>query len=879
MRHSRLPLAALLLSACALGSVDSAPVPVDKENLLRTTLPNGLKVVLLEDHASPVVALNVWVRVGSADELEEEAGMAHVFEHMLFKGTERRAVGEIAATVEAAGGNINAFTSFDMTVYHITMASRDVDVGIDVLADAVLNSTFDPTELARESEVVLEEIRRSQDSPGRALTQAVFDTSFTTHPYRLPVIGTEESVKSFSREHLLDFYARWYVPGNMTFIVVGDIDPDAALAQIESAFADVATRAVAHPRASEPEQTEPRAQVVRTEFEQNLLGLAFPITSFRHEDTPDLDLLSLVLGGGESSRLYRGVKDQLQLVHGIGAGSYTPKDAGLFTIDARLDSDRIEDAVSAIATEVRRLRDFGPSDAELERARVNILSDEVHEKQTMQGQARKLGYFETLADGLEAEAVYLERIRRARPDDLQRAARRYLAPERVTVVAALAAGERDDLDAAALLAAYAGGEGSDRGRPVGEQVSPGVWRYQLPNGLRVIVKPNPSIPLVALRLSLLGGLLAETDATQGITSFAADVLTRGTEQRSAAQIAAEVESIGGSLFGFSGRNSFGLVGEFLADSLDTGLDLFADVLLHPAFDPDEIEKERSERMAALLRREDSSQTKAFELFQNEIFPGHPYRFPTIGNAASLEKLDRQALVNYFATYAWPSNGVLSVVGDVEPERIVAALTSYLGDWSGPESVALPERTLPPRPSEPREVSLEKNRNQVHIIVGFPGLALDDPDLPALEVLTQILSGQGGRLFLDLRDRQSLAYSVSAFSIEGLDPGTWGVYIASAPEKLDAARDGLRAQLAKVLDEPIAPEELDRARAYLIGSHAVSRQAFGAQAAVLSLDELYGFGPEWDLGFADRIAAVTPRDVERVARRIIDLDDAVVVVVR
>ena len=177
-----------------------------EENILQTTLDNGLKVVIAEDHSSPVVALNVWVRVGSADERADEAGMAHVFEHMLFKGTERRAVGEIARTVEAAGGNINAFTSFDMTVYHITMASRDAATGIDVLADAVRFSTFDAEELLREREVVVEEIRRGEDSPNRALSQGVFSLAYREHPYRLPVIGTEESVRGFSREQLLDFH-------------------------------------------------------------------------------------------------------------------------------------------------------------------------------------------------------------------------------------------------------------------------------------------------------------------------------------------------------------------------------------------------------------------------------------------------------------------------------------------------------------------------------------------------------------------------------------------------------------------------------------------------------------------------------------------------
>lgn len=877
-RHLSWAICTALVIAC--GQSPDTQRPPSEEGPVRTTLDNGLDVILVEDHSAPVVALNVWVRVGSADEREDQAGMAHVFEHMLFKGTERRAVGEIASTVEAAGGNINAFTSFDMTVYHITMASRDAAVGVDVLADAVQHSTFDPTELEREEEVILEEIRRSLDSPGRALSRAVFETVYTAHPYRLPVIGTEESVKSFTRDGLLDFFRSWYVPNNMTFIAVGDLDPKAVLAQLREAFADAESRPdLAHPRPAEGEQAGPRARVERTEFEQTLIGVAYPGTSLRHQDTPYVDLLSIVLGGGESSRLYRSVKDRQQLVHSIGASSYTPLDPGLFEAQAMLDSQRIEDAVSAIATEIQHMRDFGPSQTELDRARAILLSSEVHEKETMQGQARKLGYFETNGGGIEQEAAYLDAIRAATREDVRRMALQYLAPERASVVATLAKGERGDLEDAGLLDALMAGSSASAEAPVSEELEGGISRYRLANGLRVVVRPNRAVPLVSLRISFLGGLLAETESTQGLTSFLANMLERGTEQRSAAQIAAETEDIAGSLAGFSGRNSFGVSGEFLLDTLDKGLDLFADVVLHPAFDAGEIEKLRVERRAALRRREDNLAQKAFEIFDRELFQGHPYRFPTIGTEETLEKLQRDDLRAYYETYAHPSNAVLSVVGDIEPDRIVEALSLRFGGWSGPEHVSLPEHEPPAPSDEPRQTSLEKNKSQVHIIIGFPGLAIADPDLPALEVLTQILSGQGGRLFLELRDRQSLAYGVTAFSIEGVDPGSFGVYIASAPEKLEQSMAGLRAELRKVLEAPIEQSELERARSYLIGTQAVSLQRYGTQAALLSLDELYGLGATHHLGYESRIESVTLDDLGRVARRIIDFDHEVVAVVR
>jgi zinc protease len=848
--------------------------------MIRTTLANGLEVILVEDHSAPVVALNVWVRVGSADERDAQWGMAHVHEHMLFKGTERRGVGEIAATVEGAGGNINAFTSYDMTVYHITMASRDASVGIDVLADAMQASTFDASELAKEEEVVIEEIRRGEDSPDQVGSRALFETAYTHHPYRKDVIGTQASVRSFSREGLLDFYHSWYVPNNMTFVAVGDLDPQKTLAQIEAAFANAKPRAdLAHPRDAEPEQTAPRTAVVNSEFEQSQLGIAWKITAFKDPDTPYLDLLSLVLGGGESSRLYREVKDKARLVHGIHASSYTPLDPGLFVVDAELEAENIVPTVRAVAEQVKRIQDLGPSESEVERARTNLLASQVHERETMQGQAQKYGYFELLGGGIEAEAVYLERVRRATQADLQRVARTYLQPQRASVIALLAKEANGSVSQTQLVSALESALGGAQTAAVGTPLVDGIRSYKLPNGLRVLVKQTKAVPLVSMRLSFLGGLLAETESTQGITSFVADMLGKGTTSRSAAQLAAQVEDIAGDVSGFSGRNSFGMQAEFLTEYLDTGLDLFADVLLHPSFDPEEIGKLKVERQAALRRREDNLSAKSFELFQQEMYPTHPYRFSAIGTAQSIEKLDRGALETYWTRYARPQNGVLAVVGDVDPDGVVAAIASHLAEWSPSGAAALPARPKLTPPATTREIQLEKRKNQAHVVYGFLALELGDPDLPALEVLTQILSGQGGRLFLELRDKQSLAYTVSAFELEGVDPGVFGVYIAGEPAKEPDMVAGIKSELGKIVNGPIEEGEIARAKAYLIGTQAVSLQRFGAQASLLSLDELYGLGATWHLGYDQRISAVSVDDVRRVAKRVLRLDAPVVAIIR
>src|SRR3954471_25005644 len=294
---------------------------------LRHRRQNGLTVLVEENHAAPVTALQVWVRVGSADELPQEAGLAHLHEHMLFKGTARRGPGEIARTIEAAGGEINAWTSFDQTVYHVVVASQFTAQGLDVLADAITQAAFDPGELEREIEVVCEEIKRSLDSPARKLSKELFANAYTRHPYGKPVIGTEESVRSFTREGILRFYRRWYRPENCVLVAVGDVR--------EAEMLELAQRHFAWPaggfnpaaeRPADPPRAQPQGRVVREKLKEGYLSIAWTAPALRRADDSALAALAIVLVHGDGSRLCRALKRDRLLCTEVRASCYTPVD-------------------------------------------------------------------------------------------------------------------------------------------------------------------------------------------------------------------------------------------------------------------------------------------------------------------------------------------------------------------------------------------------------------------------------------------------------------------------------------------------------------------------------------------------------------------------
>ncbi|HEY8494272.1 MAG TPA: insulinase family protein, partial [Myxococcota bacterium] len=561
-----------------------APIAATPRTIRREVLPNGLVLLLDESHLAAVAEVQIWARVGSADEGPDEAGLAHFHEHMLFKGTARRSVAEVAGAIEGVGGRVNAYTSYDTTVYHATVPSEGLGLALDVLVDMVRGSLFDPGELAREIEVVLEEIRRSEDSPAHVCAEALFAAAYRVHPYRRPILGTRESVARFDRARVQAFYRRWYAPDNLLVVVSGDFEPEALAASVRALFADAVPGGARRARPSEPPHDDgPRAALLRRPFERACLEIAWPAVPLAHPDTPYLDLLAFVLGEGESSRLVRSVKEREGLVDRVDASCYTPLDAGLFGVAADLDAERVADAIEAIAREVEAVRHTPVSALEIEKARANFLASEHFERESVSGRARKLGTFEVIAGDWRGDARYLEAIRRATPDDLLRVARAHLDPRRVTVAAVVPEGAAPALDEKALVAAA--GRGAERatriatptwlGSPARADAAPGaahgartparatagapaIESYRLANGAVLYVEPRREVPVVALRGAFHGGLLAEDERSAGLTQLVTSMWLRGTRRRDAAELAHAIESIAADIDGFSGRSGFGL---------------------------------------------------------------------------------------------------------------------------------------------------------------------------------------------------------------------------------------------------------------------------------------------------------------------------------
>lgn len=829
--------------------------------------------------AAPVAALQVWFNVGSADERPPEAGIAHVLEHMLFKGTARRGVGEIPREIEGAGGDINAWTSHDHTCFHVVVPSRELDVGLDVLADTVQNAALDPAELVPELKVIREEIRQREDSPSRMASQALFSRAFSGHPYGRPVIGYDRVVRGLQRPAILRFLRRWYVPENALVVVVGDFEPAEALALVRRRFGRWrGSRAERH----EPPLSQPRAlrvQALRERVSESQLVLGWHIPRIEHPDGAALDLLAIALGQGESSRLHLGVLRHKQLVSEVYAYSASMRQGGLLVTGAALPGDDPAPALGAMLDEVRRAADEGIRADELDKARAVLESETVYHKETAQGFANKLAMFETLTSGLDFESEYLRRVAAVAPAALSEVARRYLDIQRLTLAALVPAGRpgKPGRDAALekRLAAVARAHAAPPRRARTTAPDP-LSVHRLASGGQLVVLRDPSVPLVAMRAAWLGGSRLEDARTAGINHFLSTVITKGTRQRSAESLAREVEGMAGALDGSSGRNSFGLRGELLSRHLDRGLPLLIECALEPAFDPVEVDKERKLILDDLASRDDDLTGVTFRVFGEALWQRHPYRLDPLGTPESIRAMTPRRLAAYHQRHFGKGAMTLAVVGDVDPERLLPRVEALLGGAGG-ASIPRPVVARDP-PGPARRVARELDKQQAHLVVGFPGTTLDDPDRFAIEVLTTLLSGQSGRLFLDVRDRRGLAYRVSAFSMEGLDPGYVAVYLSTTPQNLAEAEAAVWSHLERLRTERVEPDELLRTKRYLVGSHDISLQRKSALAASIAFGACYGLGADEHRRYGAAVEAVSSERLLAVARRIFDPARAVVAVV-
>jgi len=855
----------------------------------RTVLPNGLTILTREQKGTGVVAINTWVKAGYFNESDEVAGMAHLFEHMFFKGSKRFPGAEdIAREISKAGGQSNAGTIYDSTNYFVVIPKEGFRRGLEIQADAIANPLFDAAELEKESEVVIEESNRKLDNPPAVSLERMFATAFTRHRVRRWRIGSNEVLRSIQRDNLVAFFETLYRPGNIILTITGDVTHDEALAAAKATFGGIPKGTLRKERGPvEPQQTEFRFGQSTADLKQGYSVAGWHTVGVGHPDEQALDVAAAILGDGRASRLYGAVISP-DGASTVAATQVVFDDIGILFIQTSFDEKNRAEVDRRTLAEVERLRAHGPTAYELQLARNRIESGIAFGLQGVLGQAQALSRAEA-REGYRSLAARLRELRALTPEQVQAAAAKYLTVENLTLYhyrpkatpdittpQALAAARAAVAHPPAAVAGQPMPAPPEAVRPAAADREPVVTR--LANGATLIVRERPGAPVVSTGVYFRGGGVGENSATAGITQLMTRVMQRGTQRRTAGQIDREIEFLGTGIGTDLESDYFGFRLDILRTNVRPGLDLLSDVILNPTFPEDGLEEERHIQMGAIRRAYDSSTMRPMQLAFRDLWGSHPYALPQAGSIESVESLDAAALRSWWQRTVRADDAVILMAGDIALDDAQALAEGTFGRL--PARAAGRAAAMPlPIPSARIETVEYRDRRQSAIVVLFPTVPASHPDWPKLRLIGSVTSGLAGTFFAELRGRRSLAYTVFATDASRKDAGAFLAYLATEAAKESEATAALLGEIRRLPTDGMTAGDVERARTYFAGSTRIRLQSSGDLLEDYAANYLHGLGLDWTTKLLGTIGGLTLDDLKAVSARYFSTDNYVVAVLR
>jgi zinc protease len=921
----------------AANAVEAPVAASTTETVRKTVLENGLTVLTKEVPTAPVVTVQVWYRVGSRDEAPGVNGIAHQLEHLMFKGTKDRPI-QFGRLFSALGSQSNAFTSYDQTAYFGTVERDKLRSLLALEADRMQGALMTADALKSENRVVISELQGYENSPSYRLSRAVLKAALPNSPYGLPVGGTKADVQKFTIDQVRSYYQNYYSPNNATLLIVGDFQTEPTLKMVRELFGNVpnrgtqagASRTNANGRqgsgtvASETpkkansssrdgtplpslvaSETPKKANstssnsgkaktpiVLREPGSAFLMEAVYPLPPATHPDVPALSVLDSILTQGRSSRFYQA------LVEGGLASDFSGYAADLMsggwydfsaTAAPGQDLNKLSQAVEAVLADIRSR---GVTPEELKRAKTQLRSSILLRNRDVTSQAFQLGDDQTTTGDYRRTDRLLAAIEKVSAADIQRVAKTYFTPEKLT----LGYFEPSKLDAKAGGAVNAGqtSEQFNAGPPVDPAqvakylpaVTPDTDRAAqalpekivLPNGLRVLLLKDSSTPTVSLSAHVFAGQEFDTNTKSGLAKLTADNLTNGTKTKDALTLAKTLEDRGIN-FGIStNRESVLMNGSTLVENLPTLIQTIADISQNASFPDKELELSRQRALTALQVQMDNPQYVSRRVFQQAIYPeNHPFHsFPT---EASLKAIQRQDLVNFYKAHYRPDTMIMALVGDFDPVQVKTLLQKELGSWKA-EGKA-PTLTFPPV-SQPTQVVRRyqgiPGKTQSITLIGNVGIDRKDPRFYDASVMNQILGGDtlSSRLGSEVRDRQGLTYGIYSYFVAGNRQGPFLISMQTAPEDADKAIASTLKLLEQFRNQGINTTELTTAQRSLTSGYPVDLANPDSLASTILLNEVYGLNPSELRRYPQQIEGVTQAQVNQTAQELLHPDKIVVV---
>jgi len=882
-----LSLAVLLPFALPASPAAAADVDKDKDVALKAAaalyegirvekLDNGLVVYLKPVAGSPTVTVMTAYKVGSSDEDLTATGLSHYLEHLMFKGTDKLKPGDIDRITLRNGGANNAYTGEDYTIFHFDFDRERWPAALDIEADRMQHLRIDAAhEFEQEKGAVINELLRDEDDPWDLEQKAILPLLFgKSAPYGHPVIGERDQVEKATAAIIKTHYDKWYHPNNASLVIAGGIDPDEALKAVKARFAAIPSVPLPE-RKPEPKQLPKRPARLEMESKFGTARLLMGFTSVAN-GTPDdavLDVVQSILTGGRTGRLYRKLVEGDEVAASVVASNNSLRSAGWFSIQVELLPGKDQAAIEkTVLAELKKLADDPGSAAELNRAKQAVLADVIFSRESVHNQADSIARGVTVGD-LDRVKTYLPRIMAVTAKDVQRVVAQYLGAEQRVVVWSVPKKEGTGARPQRTGERRTFGRnrrGADAAGAVAEFSLKDTQRVVLPNGLTLLLYEQRRLPIVVAEAYVRNVALREPADKAGVAALVANLLAEGTSAHSGPQIAETIEDVGGVL---SMSASGGSV-KVLTPDRKLGLGLLFECLAQANFPKDPLERVRAQVLGGIEDEEKQPDNRARALYRQLAYGKHPFGRSLLSEKDAIATLTRGDCQAFHDAVFVPNNTLVAVVGDFDSKTLAAEIVELTKGWEKRDLAAVDVPAVAKPAAFTQKILTMPQAQQLHLFMGHVGIRRDDPDFYKLLVMDYVLGTGPGftdRLSARLRDRKGLAYTVNAniTNSAGEQPGLFTCYIGTYPDKFAEVKDLLLEELNRIRDTEPTKEEVEDAKSYLVHNLPLQFTTGGAIGVQLLYIERNHLGLDFLNDYRKAVSAVTPADVQTVAKKYLD----------
>lgn len=824
-------------------------------------LENGQTVVIQEVRNNPIVTIDTWIKTGSIDENDSNNGVAHFLEHLFFKGTKNHAPGEFDKILETKGAITNAATSKDFTHYYITLPSKDFDLAMELHADMLLHPMIPRNEMEKERKVVLEEINKDTNSPTKIMYEAVDSMLYSNHPYKRRVIGRSDVIETITREKILEFYNEHYSPSNMVTIVIGDVDTNQALDTIKKNFNSEIKKTEKTNYIKDKPLNEQKKKFDYIDTKSGYMLIGFKGTSITDKDSYAMDVLSTILGDGRSSVLYQTLKEKKRIAFSVGAGNSTMRDDGIFYISAKFEPDKYNTVLQSIFEEIKKIQNNGVTDEQLQIAKNIIERNTYYSRESVSNISNEIGYTLALTGDIKYYDNYLSNIKNVSKDDIKKAAIKYLGENHSAISILLPKDFKDTPVAYNHKTEY-----SNDAKLVSQNSQ--TQKYTLGNGATFLYTPNNVNDIIAISIYSKGGQLL--DSLNGTSNLVAAALMKGTKNYSSIELSQVLEEHGIKIVPSSDSDMFGITVLTTKDEYDKTLELLDEIVNNATFDEVEIGKIKSDKLNMIKANKDTALTVALEKYRELIFPDSKYSISANILEKNIPNISKTDMLNYYNKIFEPQNMVISLNGHVDKDKTVKRLNEIFNKPNTSKTFEYKNyQNEVQKITKPTSVTQNMpSTDTAWIMLGWQVAGINNPkDYAVLEVIDTLLgSGMSSRMFIDLREKEGLAYQLgSGYSAHALC-GSFVLYIGTNPATLNKAKDGLFAEINKLKTEYVGDKELKDAKEKLLGNYIISFETNLEKASALGNYETLGLGYDFKDSYIKIINNVTDSDIIEVANK-------------